>query len=334
MLDVRRADIVAKEQLPSRRAIVAAWVFGLLLLASAVSLGLHLSEFEELGRLLRELRPFWLLAAGSLQALTYVCAAAIWHAALAHEGRRINVRDLVPMALAMLFANQAVPSAGVSGSLLVVRGLRRRDIPAPLVMGALVMGLVTMYAAQLIAIVISLVVLRVYHAVSLALLFVTGAFSFAAFGIPALLIWYRESIAPRVRDQLVRLPFVGALLDALGTAPSRLLHDLPLWRHAVALQFAEILLDAATLFVMLLAIGAYTAPTAVFGSFVMACAVSTVIPVPLGLGTFEASLVAMLHVTGVSIEAALTATLLLRGFTLWLPMLPGLWCARRELSRA
>jgi uncharacterized membrane protein YbhN (UPF0104 family) len=50
--------------------------------------------------------------------------------------------------------------------------------------------------------------------------------------------------------------------------------------------------------------------------------------VPLGLGIFEASLVAMLRVVGVSIEAALTATLLLRGFTLWLP---GLWCARHEL---
>lgn len=334
MLDVRRADIVAKEELPSRRTIVAAWLFGLLLLASVVSVGLHLSEFEELGRLLREMRSLWLLVAASLQALTYVCAAAIWQAALAHEGRRVRLRGLVSMALAMLFANQAVPSAGVSGSLLVLRGLRRRDIPAPLVMGALVTGLVTMYAAQLVAIVISLIVLRLHHAVSLALLVVTGAFSLAAVGIPALLIWYRESIAPRLRGRLFRVPFMGAILDAVGSAPSQLLHDRPLWYHAVALQFGEILLDAATLYVMLLAIGASTPPGAVFGSFVMACAVSAVIPVPLGLGTFEASLVAMLHVVGVSIEAALTATLLLRGFTLWLPMLPGLWCARRELAHA
>lgn len=28
-----------------------------------------------------------------------------------------------------------------------------------------------------------------------------------------------------------------------------------------------------------------------------------------------------------------TATLLLRGFTLWLPMLPGLWLAKRELTQ-
>jgi hypothetical protein len=33
---------------------------------------------------------------------------------------------------------------------------------------------------------------------------------------------------------------------------------------------------------------------------------------------------------GTGIEPALTATLLLRGFTLWLPMLPGLWLMHRE----
>ncbi len=36
-------------------------------------------------------------------------------------------------------------------------------------------------------------------------------------------------------------------------------------------------------------------------------------------------------ILGVSVEAALTATIWLRGFILWLPMLPGLWLARRAL---
>jgi hypothetical protein len=39
----------------------------------------------------------------------------------------------------------------------------------------------------------------------------------------------------------------------------------------------------------------------------------------------------MLGLLGVPIEAALAATLLLRGFTVWLPMLPGVWLARRGL---
>jgi hypothetical protein len=48
--------------------------------------------------------------------------------------------------------------------------------------------------------------------------------------------------------------------------------------------------------------------------------------------TFEGTCVAMLHVHGVAIEAALAATLLARGFTFWLPMAPGLAITRREMA--
>jgi uncharacterized membrane protein YbhN (UPF0104 family) len=57
-------------------------------------------------------------------------------------------------------------------------------------------------------------------------------------------------------------------------------------------------------------------------------------PIPLGLGSFEAVCVSVLGLAGVPVAAGLPATLLLRGFTLWLPMLPGLWLTRRELRRA
>jgi uncharacterized membrane protein YbhN (UPF0104 family) len=41
----------------------------------------------------------------------------------------------------------------------------------------------------------------------------------------------------------------------------------------------------------------------------------------------------MLVLLGMPIEAALSATVLLRGFTFWLPMVPGVWIARHEVSR-
>jgi len=68
-----------------------------------------------------------------------------------------------------------------------------------------------------------------------------------------------------------------------------------------------------------------------YRGIVVASTVATLGPVSLGLDTFEASSVALLKAIGVPIEAGLTATLLLRGFTLWLPMLPSLWLARQEL---
>ena len=71
-----------------------------------------------------------------------------------------------------------------------------------------------------------------------------------------------------------------------------------------------------------------------FASFVVASVVSSLAWVPGGLGTFEGTCVALLHLHGVSVETALAATLLLRGLTFWLPMLPGFALARREAGPA
>jgi len=97
------------------------------------------------------------------------------------------------------------------------------------------------------------------------------------------------------------------------------------------LQETIFLLDAYTLKVMLNAVGQDVSFLVVFPSFVVASVVATLSPVPLGLGTFEATCVAMLSMLGVTLEAAFTATLLLRGFTLWLPMIPGLWLTKLEM---
>ena len=82
---------------------------------------------------------------------------------------------------------------------------------------------------------------------------------------------------------------------------------------------------------MLRALNQTASPLVAFASFIVADVVATVGPIPLGLGVFEGTSVAVLYLTGVSVEAALAATLLLRGFTFWLPMLPGMWLVRREL---
>ena len=324
---IRRDDAVAS-------AVFGAWLFAMLLFASVVAIALHLSELEQLTQLLRHLRVRWLLAAIGLQAVTYFCAAEVWRLVLAREHRVVGIVPLARMALMMLFANQAFPTAGLSGSAVVVRALRRRDIPRQLVMGALLIGLMTTYLAYLVAIGISLVILGAYRAMSMPLLIVTGFVALAVVAVPAGVVWYRESIAPGLSVRVQRLPVIGSLLDAIGNWPTRLLHDRSLMIRVIAFQLVEMLLDATTLQVMLVATGTHVAVTAVFGAYVIGSAVARVIPVPLGLGSFEASLVTMLHAIGVSIEAALAATLLLRGFTFWLPMLPGLWCARMEYASA
>lgn len=318
--------------MPTARAALAAWLFGLAVFAAVVAAFIHLSELEELARLLRGLRPAWLLTGFALQGLTYVCAAAVWQSALAHQGHHLRLSALIPVAFAMLFANQAFPSGGISGSVVVVRALRRRRVPADAVMAALLVGVLTTYHAALLAVLIALPTLLMLHAADTRILTVLAVFAAFAVSVPVAVGRYWRHGTPWLRAKLARVPSMAAALRVAERTPTDLLNDRRLYVKVVALQFLEVVLDAATLHAMLVALGVSVTPAVTGASFVVASAVFHVVPVPLGLGTFEGTLVAVLRLLHVPIEAALAATLLLRGLTLWLPMVPGLWWARRELA--
>jgi uncharacterized membrane protein YbhN (UPF0104 family) len=104
--------------------------------------------------------------------------------------------------------------------------------------------------------------------------------------------------------------------------------------EAVALQSTLFLLDAATLLCAARSIGMTIDPARIFISFVLASIVATLSPLPMGLGTFEGTCTGMLHFLGSSVETSLAATLILRGLTAGLPMLPGLWMIHREAKRS
>jgi uncharacterized membrane protein YbhN (UPF0104 family) len=192
--------------------------------------------------------------------------------------------------------------------------------------------LVSFYAAYGLAALASLVVLQFHHGVGPAAVAVAAIFAVFVVGVPVSVLsvrWLPDS--PWLR-RLRRIPGAAPLLEAVAAASSAPLRDPVLMVKTTALQLAVFLLDAATLYVMLRALDQTATPLSVFASFMVADVVATVGPIPLGLGVFEGASVTMLHLTGISLEAALAGTLLLRGFTFWLPMVPGLWLARRELG--
>ena len=311
---------------------MASWTFALLLLGVVVAVMVQYSELEEIKRLVKSLDGRWLLAAAALQAATYFCAAGVWDVALVRQRRHVGVFRLVRLALLMLFANQAIPTAGLSGGAAVVHALGRRRVPSSVAMGALLVGLMTTYIAYSLAIAVSALLLHI-HAPSGRLVAIVVGFAAIAIGVPPGVVWYRRSLAPRLRRRLKRVQGIGSLLEAIERTPTRLLRDRVVLARAVALQLTELTLDAATLGVLLAAVGVRPSPAAVFGSYVIASAISRFIPVPMGLGSSEAALVLMLRAVEIPLEPAVTATLLLRAFTFWLPMLPGLSVARQEFSK-
>jgi uncharacterized membrane protein YbhN (UPF0104 family) len=242
------------------------------------------------------------------------------------------MRTLVPLGVAKLFSEQALPSGGISGTAFFVAALSRRGVSSEISMAALLVSLISYYTAYLLVATMSLGLLWFYHAASAWIVAITILFCAVAVVIPVGTLWLHSRSRRPLPAPLKRIPGVSRLLDLLGDAPGHLLRDGCLISQTTLFQASIFLLDAATLWAMLRAVGQDVSLLAAFPSFVVASMVTTFGLIPLGLGTFEATCVAMLKTLGVPLEAALTATLLLRGFTLWLPMLPGLLLARRELS--
>jgi Mg2+-importing ATPase len=112
--------------------------------------------------------------------------------------------------------------------------------------------------------------------------------------------------------------------------------SLPLIIKSGLFQLAIVLLDAATVWILIYSLGEMASPAGVFASFTLSSLLRTISIVPGGLSVFEAASVVTLRLAGVSLPVALAATLLFRGLSVWLPMVPGTFFSRgvRRLAYA
>jgi uncharacterized protein (TIRG00374 family) len=329
-VDLFRPDFLEPEQVSGWWRL-SSWAFGLLTLLALILVVAHLGTIEEFTRLAMEAAPYWFFLACVAQMATYVCAALVWRQALKRAGHPRPLSTLVPLGIAKLFTDQVVPSGGVSGAILVARGLVRRQVPTNVAMGALLVGLVSYFAAYLASALTGFGILWFHHRANVALFLVVAIFVAIVVAIPSGVLWMKQWGHRLPGSWIRRLPGTAHLLRAIAESPTDLLLDPVLLGETVALEFAIFALDALTLWLMFRALGNDPAIWIVFVSFIMASMAATLGPIPLGLGTFEAGCVGMLSFLGMAIETALAATILLRGLTFWLPMVPGLWLARLEL---
>jgi uncharacterized membrane protein YbhN (UPF0104 family) len=314
---------------PGARRI--SWLFGLAILAAVALFVTHRSEEGEFVRLAAHVRPAWLILGLLLQMGTYVVDAHIWQRIIVQAGISRPLRSYLSMGFAKLFMDQVVPSGGISGTLLVVRALDRRGIPRGSSMAAIVVDLISYYAAYVVALAVALGVIGARGELPLSIILPAAVFAPVAAGIPTVLgLVSRGRTLPK---WVQRLPIIGPGLRALAEATSTIAHDVSLIARCAGFQVAIFLLDAGTLWIMLRALGLRVHPAQVFASFMLSTLARTLGPMPGGLGIFEAASVATLKLMGVPIAAGLAATLLFRGLSYWLPMAPGFLLARRETRR-
>ncbi len=317
---------------PRRLPHAFLWLPGAALLALLLLVMIPIGEGEKFLRLMRNARPSWLLGALGLQALTYLCAAGVWQR-LCERSRAPSppLGSLTSLALARLYAKRAMESGGLGGTAFLARGLGRRGVPGSVATSAPIFDLATHYAAYVTAVALGLLVLWSHCYVNRGILILAALFTAVSVGTPIGLAWVYNHRADEAPALLGRIPGLAELVDAVVRVPLGFMRDPALFAEGVLLQLAIFVLDAATLYLCLGALGQAPNVGLVFASFLMAKVAATLSLLPGGLGSFEWAALAMLGLVGVPLEASLVSTLLLRGMTFWMPLVPGFFACRREL---
>lgn len=305
------------------------WFLGIAFAAGIVVAATHYSEVLTLFQLMGKIQPSWLGAALIAQAGTYFAQAEIWRIVARKTGNGLPISLLYKLALSKLFIDQAIPSAGVSGTVVVAKSLSSRGLSNGAVVAAVVINTTSFFIAYVIALAVALVIVIVSGHASSLILSVSVAFMVLGTGLTVGMLALTPENLSRIPKRIQRFKFVQNALRDVREADSRLVRDKWLQSVATLYQLLTFLLDAATLWILMRALGGQPTFNGVFASFMVANLFRSISFIPGGLGTFEAAVVYMLKTAGTAYSAGLTAALLFRGITFFLPMAPGMWFSHR-----
>ncbi len=318
---------------PPRGPRLILFIVGILTLAAVIIVVVNLGEIGAFAKQAAQVQPSLLILAITSQIATYVCIAFVWRLVLARIYQRKSVLSLFPLAVAKLFADQALPSGGVSGALFFFHALGQRGIPRQHAFATFVFTTVAFFIAFLIATIISLISLSIIGGGVAALTIGAVVFFLLILALVTLMMLITYFHPVFVRQWMLRIPGASEAVKLASYAIKQILSDPRSIVEATVIQLFVRALDGLTLFIAFMAIGQPVPFGVCFVSVVIASLTATLGPIPMGLGTFEAGMVASLAVFGVPVEAALTATLLYRGLSLWLPLIPGFFIIQREFLR-
>jgi len=310
------------------------WFVGAIIAAALVGAVLHWGELRNFAGLLQRAEPGWLILAIALQLSTYVSVASGWQAVMLRaEGKRYPMRPLVRIALSKLFADQALPTAGMGGNVLLVDQLVALGATRGTAIAALLISLLGFYASYLLFALAALFLLWLQGEATPLMVGLVTSLVLVAIAIPALALWLRRRGDKPLPAAVENVRPIRQLLETVAQAPAELIHDRRLFFRVMLCNALVFGADIVTLYTCLWALGTAASLATALIAYMLAAIAVTLGPIPLGLGSFEVVCTSTLHLLGVPIEAALASTLLLRLLILWLPLVPGLVLMRRMLRR-
>ena len=193
----------------------------------------------------------------------------------------------------------------------------------------MVINIASYHAAYVVCLGVALAITTSRGETRLPVLLVSVLFLAFSVAVTAGLLFLSGRDVDRIAAKLQRFAALRNALVFIKDADPHLTRHSQFLVEAIVWQAVIFVLDAASMWVLIQSLGTTASPGAVFASFMIASVFRTVGIVPGGLGTFEATSVWTLNLMGVSVPVGLAATLLFRGLSFWLPMLPGWWVSRR-----
>jgi glycosyltransferase 2 family protein len=293
------------------------------LVASVAAVYLLAGELAQasLGHLLRSADWRWALVALALSATTYVGATLSISGFVAE---RLSFGRTLFVQLASSFVTLVTPAA-VGGAALNVRYLQRRRIPAAV-------AVASVGVSQVVAFVLHILLLTVFAAIAgTSTKSAIRPPSWAYFVVAGLVVLAGVVLVLPAGRRMVR----ARLSPTFGQVLPRLL-EVAQQPRKLAEGIGGVLLLSLTYILCLSAcVAAFggSVPIAKIGFvYLTGSAIGSIIPTPGGLGAVEAALTAGLTAAGVHGGVAVSAVLLFRLLTFWLPVPVG-WAAMGYLER-
>jgi undecaprenyl-diphosphatase len=279
-----------------------------------------LAELSGVGEALRTANYWWFPVIVVMSAVTYLGATISLAGAV--EGRLAPGRTLLAQ-FASSFANRFTP-AGAGGYAVNVRYLQKTGTDSAAAVGAVGLTTVAGLSVHILLIVVFLLWAGSKANVSyglpahtiLLVVLVLGGLVGLAFAIRPTRNWIHHTVVPAMRRSI----------RAIGRVAARPAKLAALFGGAFTVTLGYL----AAFIAAVAAVGGGPSVAQLGVVYLIGSAVAAAIPVPGGLGPTEAALYGGLVSAGMAGGPALSAVLLFRLGTYWLPIIPG-WLSYRHL---
>ncbi len=300
------------------------------LIALVIFVYIHVGDTKKFLLLLTKAKPLWLVLVVGLQVATYLSVGLIWNQVTRASKYYVPLGALARLSIEKLSVDQFLPALGMSGNLVVYQAMKKLHVPRWLALEAIIINILSHYIAYAFVTALALLALCYFFHVTAIILSLSGFFVIILITVPAVILWLVAHKDKKLPAWLLRFNIVKKAVSVLKSVTPKQIYNPRLLVFASLLNLIIFLLDSGTLWAVMHSLGISAGPHVAFIALIFASVAATLSALPGGLGGFEAACVAMLTLMHVPIEAALAGTLILRGFTLWLPLLPGLILARKD----